>query len=118
MDILLTYSIGFGCFATILPRITWLDLAFMCDQQLLERDYQPISKQDKAKCLEILGREYLKDIQDYIPHTSFEHAFKNKMLEVRDRLRRMREKDKKVELESLFKYLPANWMERVVDGVE
>lgn len=39
------------------------------------------------------------------------------MLEVRDRLRYIREKDKKVELESLFKCLPADWMERVMNEV-
>ncbi len=114
MDILLTYAIGFNQFTTILPSITWLDLTTLCDHDQLQREYQTISKQDKAKCLEILGRDYLKDIQNYLPNTPFEHAFKEKMLQVRCRLRRMREKDKKVELESLFKFLPLGWMERIV----
>jgi hypothetical protein len=48
--------------------------------------------------LEISNRNYLKDIEAFEPQDTPSQQFKKKMMELKERLRQMREKDKKIEL--------------------
>lgn len=67
IDILLCYSIGFQNWSTFLHRANWIQLQLLVDPR---EDVLLQSKEDKLKCIEVLQRPYLQDIELFLPSTS------------------------------------------------
>lgn len=66
IDILLCYSIGFQNWSTFLPRVNWIQLQRLADPR---EDVLLQGKEDKLKCIEVLQRPYLQDIDLFLPST-------------------------------------------------
>lgn len=98
VDILLCYSIGFNTLTTILNRIKWIDLTQIIDASQLEAEYQCLSVEDKKKYMDMVNRNYINNIEIFLPKDQQENDFKAKLISWKHRLRNMKEINKKIEL--------------------
>jgi hypothetical protein len=73
------------------------------------------NKEDRLKCIEVLSRIYLRDIEVFIPTSEEQSRFRDKLVLWKGVIRQMQVNRHKVELESFFNEMPPEWIEHMFD---